>query len=170
MTKLIAALFCCVLFCADPLQAHEDDIPIPVDSDDLVVPTNISVLEFARLTRFDHRLVLHRMLEKGDKHHVGTMSRSLSIKALEAGRENPRAAGNLLWQMSQIAASADRAAALERERLHLEQLAIDLDAKLAGMTPEDEARQMTQNDVDTVAALLALVLLWQNNPMDGAGS
>ena len=145
-----------VLF-ALPGFAHLDDEELPEGADDIVVPEVISLLDFVRFTRVDHRLLLYR-LDRGDTHFVAGLPPELSRAAANAGEINPRPTGRLVWEMSEITDPSQRAA-------YLAQKAEILRQTLVAMRADPNTAQL---DLDTVRALLDLVTLWQQDPMAGA--
>ncbi|WP_049643317.1 hypothetical protein [Candidatus Rhodobacter oscarellae] len=163
-------------FVAAAAAAHEDlDGIARSHADEIFVPTNIQLLSFIRFTRAEHKLVLDRMLRDGAAHFVGTMSRPLTVQAFLAGRVSPRVTSKFVWEMAQLPDWDSRAARLTEQAAILREAQARLGDTIETLQAEgtDAAArdvQAAEEDLAAVGALLALVELWQTNPMDGAGS
>lgn len=149
----------------------EDEPPLP-PLDTVQVPQNIDIFAFLRFTQYDHRLVLAKILA-GDTHHIGTMTVPLTQAALDAARHDPRGVGIFVFDMAKLSDWDSRAAFLNAEQDRLS-------ARFAEVTAQWYASTSGTGDVDAAEALterrvilrskLALIRLWLENPMDGAGS
>lgn len=154
MRRLILSLT--FVLCAAQAVAHLAGETLPEDADDIVVPATIPVLDAIRFTRMDHRLILYR-IDRGDAHHFGALPVALTRAVARAGEINPRPTARILWEMSELGDPAARAAYLADKAEDLRQTK----ARMGG-------NAKTANiDIDTVDALLDLVILWQATPMAG---
>lgn len=136
--------------------AHLEDETLPDGADQIIVPEIIPLLDFVRYTRLDHRLLLYR-LARGDRHVVAGLTQPLNRAAAYAGEINPRPTASLIWDMAQLSARAARERYLADELTYLTEV-------LAAMEANPETEQI---DLDTVDALIALIRLWQMDPMAG---
>ena len=136
-----------LLLLAAPLSAHEEIEQWDGDINSIDVPRNIQLFTYLRFTRLDNWIVATK-IDQGDTHHIGTMTLGLTRATTEAGQADARAAAQLLFDMSQLSGNDERAAHLRAQRLIL----------------------LDQEVTEETAAMITLIDIWLQNPMDGAGS